>query len=77
VKVGLILEAVADKEGLTVEAEDIKAEYERLGAELRLAPEEVRRLIEAGGEDSREELKARIQADKALEFVYRHAVIQG
>lgn len=77
VKVGLILEAVADKEGLTVEADDIKAEYERLGAELRLAPEEVRRLIEAGGEDSREELKARIQADKALEFVYRHAVIQG
>jgi len=77
VKVGLILEAVADKEGLTVEAEDIKAEYERLGTELRLAPEEVRRLIEAGGEDSREELKARIQADKALEFVYRHAVIQG
>lgn len=77
VKVGLILEAVAEKEGLTVEEEDIKAEYERLGTDLRMAPEEVRRLIEAGGEDSKEELKARIQADKSLDFVYRHAVIQG
>ncbi len=77
VKVGLILEAVAEKEGLTVREEDVKAEYERLGTDLRLAPEEVRRLIEAGGEDSKEELKARIQADKALDFVYRHAVIQG
>lgn len=77
VKVGLILEAIAEKEGLTVEPEDIAAEVSRLAAALKLAPDEVRRMVEAGGEDSREELRARILADKALDFVYRHAVIQG
>lgn len=77
VKVGLILEAIAEKEGLTVTAEDVKAEYERLAADLRMAPEELQRLIEAGGEDAIDELKGRILADKSLDFVYRHAVIQG
>jgi len=33
--------------------------------------------VEAGGEDSMDDLKGRILADKALDFVYRHAVIQG
>lgn len=77
VKVGLILEAIAEKEGLTVDQEDVQAELQRLSAELRLAPEELGRLIQAGGQDSLDELRARILADKALDFVYRHAVIQG
>ncbi len=77
VKIGLILEAIAEKEGLTVEEEDINAEIARLAGELKLAADELRRLILAGGQESIDELKARILADKALDFVYRHSVIQG
>jgi trigger factor len=77
VKVGLILEAVAEKEGLTVGEEDIASETERIARDLKIQPEEVRRMIEAGGEESRDELRGRILYDKALDFVYRHAVIQG
>lgn len=76
VKIGLILEAIAEREGLMVEEEDVANEIQRLATSLRLAPEEVRRVVEAGGEDSMDEFKGRILADKALDFVYRHAVIQ-
>ncbi len=77
VKLGLILEVIAEREGLGVGEEDITAEIERLATDLKLSAEEVRKLVLAGGEESREELKARILADKAVDFVYRHAVIQG
>lgn len=77
VKVGLILEAIVEREGLTVDEDDITVELKRVSAELKLSPDEVRRLIEAGGEESMDDLKGRILADKALDFVYRHAVIQG
>ncbi|MEW6544597.1 MAG: trigger factor [Nitrospirota bacterium] len=77
VKVGLILEAIAEKEGLTVNQEDVAAELQRLAKDLRLSVEELQRLIQAGGEDSLDELRGRILADKTLDFVYRHAVIQG
>ncbi len=76
VKIGLILEAIAEKEGLHVDEEDVAAEIAKLAAALRMAPEEVRRLVDAN-EDSRDELRGRILADKALDFAYRHAVIQG
>lgn len=77
VKVGLVLEAVAEKEGLAVAEQDVTAEIERMAARLKLAPQDVRRMVEAGGEESMDELRGRILADKALDFVYRHAVIQG
>lgn len=76
VKVGLILEAIAEKERLTVEEEDVSAEIERMATGLKLSADEVRRMVEAGGEESWDELRSRILADKALDFVYRHAVIQ-
>jgi trigger factor len=76
VKVGLILEAIADKERLTVEEEDVSAEIQRMASELKLSAEEVRRMVEAGGEESGDGLRGRVLADKALDFVYRHAVIQ-
>jgi trigger factor len=77
VKVGLILEAVAQKEGLSVTQEDLNNEVSRLATELRLPVADLVKMIQAGGQDSIEELRARILADKALDFVYRHAVIQG
>ena len=77
VKVGLILEAVAEKEGLSVSQEDLNNEVSRLATELRVPVGELVKMIQAGGQDSIEELRARILADKALDFVYRNAVIQG
>lgn len=77
VKVGLILEAIAGKEGLAVEQADVQAEIQRLATELKLSVEDLGRLIQAGGQESLDELRGRILADKALDFAYRHAVIQG
>jgi trigger factor len=77
VKVGLILEAVAEKEGLSVTQNDVNEEIARLATELRMQTAELVKMIQAGGRDSIDELRARILADKALDFVYRHAVIQG
>ncbi len=77
VKVGLILEAVAEKENLTVSQEDLNNEIHRLASELRIAHAELIKMIQAGGQDSIEELRARILAEKSLDFVYRNAVIQG
>jgi trigger factor len=77
VKVGLILEALAAKENITVTNEDLNNEIERLASEVKLSVEEVSRMIQAGGKDTLEDLQARILADKALDFVYRHAMIQG
>jgi trigger factor len=77
VKIGLILEAIAEKEGLSVTQDDINGEITRLATELRMPTAELVKMIQAGGRDSIDELRARILADKALDFVYRHAVIQG
>jgi trigger factor len=76
VKVGLILEAVAEKEQLTVTQEDFDNEVRRLSSELKIGQAELVKMIQAGGQDSIEELRARILADKSLDFVYRNAVIQ-
>lgn len=77
VKVGLILEAVAAKEALTVTNEDLSNEITRLASEVKLSVEEVTRMIRAGGQETLDDLRSRILADKALDFVYRHAMIQG
>jgi trigger factor len=77
VKAGLILEAIAEKEGLSVSQDDLNKEVTRLASELRVPMADLVKMIQAGGQDSIEELRARILADKALDVVYRHAVIQG
>jgi trigger factor len=76
VKVGMILEAIAEKEGLTVEQEDLDTEVQRMSSELRISTEEIARIVKAGGEEAMDELRGRILADKSLDFVYRHAMIQ-
>jgi trigger factor len=77
VKVGLILEAVADKEHLSVTQDDLNNEIHRLATELRMPHGDLVKMIQAGGQDSIDELRARILAEKSLDFVYRNAVIQG
>jgi trigger factor len=75
--VGLILEAVAEKEGLSVSQEDLNHEVAKLASELRMPVADLVKMIQAGGQESIEKLRTKILADKALDFVYRHAVIQG
>ena len=77
VKVGLILEAIAEKEGIVIEEKDIQEEITKLARGLKLPVEDIRRMVEAGGEDSREEFRDRLRAEKALQMVYQFAVIQG
>lgn len=77
VKVGLILEAVAEKENLVVTQEDLNNEIHRLATELKIAHADLIKMIQAGGQDSIDELRARILAEKSLDFVYKNAVIQG
>ena len=76
VKVGMVLEAIAEKEGLAVEQEDLDAEVQRMSSELRISIEEIARIVKAGGEEAMDELRGRIMADKSLDFVYRHSMIQ-
>ncbi len=77
VKAGLILEAIAEKENLSVSQDDLNHEVTRLAKELRVPIADLVKMIQAGGQDSVEELRARILVDKALDLVYRQAVIQG
>jgi trigger factor len=77
VKLGLVLEAIGEKEGLTVTQDDFNAEIMRLASELKMPAADLVKMIKAGGQESIDELRTRILADKALDFVYRNAVIQG
>ncbi|SLM47504.1 Trigger factor [Nitrospira japonica] len=77
VKVGLILEAIAEKEKIAVSQEDVNGELVRLAHELKIPQSDLVKMIQAGGQDSLAELRARILAEKSLDFVYRNAVIQG
>jgi trigger factor len=77
VKVGLILEAIAEREQLTVTQDDVNQEIQRLSRELKIDQGELVKMIQSGGQDSIDELRARILAEKSLDFVYRNSVIQG
>lgn len=77
VKLGLVLETIAEREGLTVTQDDLNTEIVRLSSDLKMSPDELVKMIKAGGQESINELRNRTLADKALDFVYRNAVIQG
>ena len=77
VKLGLVLDTIAEKEGLKVTQDDLNAEIVRLASDLKMSPDELVKMIKAGGQESIDELRNRTLADKTLDFVYRNAVIQG
>lgn len=77
VKLALVLEAIADKEGVTVGEEDIQAEITKLASGLQMPVEEIQKMVESGGDSSRQEFADRIRAEKALQLVYQMSVIQG
>jgi len=77
VKLGLILEAIADKEGISVSEQEIQDEITKLAHSLQIPLENIQEMIRSGGETSRQEFEDRIRAEKALQLVYQFAVIQG
>ena len=77
VKLALILEEIAEKEGLSVSQDEIEEEFNKLARALKISIEEIKRMVEAGGEKSHDEFRERILTDKALQLVYQFAVIQG
>ena len=77
VKLGLVLEAIADKEGVSVSEQEIQDEFTKLARSLQVPLEDIQKMVESGGQSSRQELEDRIRAEKTLQLVYQFAVIQG
>ncbi len=77
VKLALILEAIADKEGVSVSDQDIQEEITKLAHSLRIPVENIQDMITSGGDSSRQEFEDRIRSERALQQVYQFAVIQG
>ena len=77
VKLALILETIADKEGIAVSEEELLEEIKKLAQSLQVPVENIQEMIQSGGDASRQEFHDRILAEKALLLVYQFAVIQG
>ena len=76
VRLGLVLEAIAQKEGIAVAETDIEQECHLMARAMKVEPAEIKKLLLSGGQDAVEDLRSRILADKALQFVYQKAIIQ-
>lgn len=77
VKLSLILDAIGQKEGIEVNEDEVKGEIQKLANSLKLPVAEIQRMVEAGGQASQDEFRERMKAEKALQYVYQNAVIQG
>ena len=76
VKLGLVLETIAQKEGIAVTEADLEYECRQMARALQVDVAEVVKMLQAGGADAVEDLKSRILVEKALQFVYEKAIIQ-
>ena len=76
VRLGLVLETIAQKEGIAVAETDIEQECRLMARAMKVEPAEIKKLLLSGGQDAVEDLRSRILADKALQFVYQKAIIQ-
>ena len=76
VKLGLVLETIAEKEGIAVAEADMLEECRQMARAMQVDVAEVVKMLKSNGEDAIEDLRARILAEKALQFVYEKAIIQ-
>jgi len=75
VRRALLLEAIAEREGLMVSEEELGAEVERIARGSGRAPQAVRSLLERGGE--LEGLRDALREAKTLAFLVEHARVQS
>lgn len=73
VKGRLILQTIADQEGLTVSREELDSAMARTAEELKLTPEDVRRLI-LSQEGTLDYFAERVREEKALDWVVSNSV---
>jgi trigger factor len=71
VKGYLLLEAIAEKENLTVSEDDLDKHFEKMAAELKQPAEKVKAAFRR--QDSLDSLKARLRQDKALALLLGNA----
>ena len=71
VKGYLLLEAIADKEGIEATEEDLEKHYAKLAGELNQPVEKLRQAFRK--QDSVESLKGRLRQDKALALLLEKA----
>jgi len=76
VRLALVLEAIAQKEGITVTEADVEQECRMMARAMKVEPAEIQKLLLSGGREALEDLRSRILADKALQFAYQKAIIQ-
>jgi trigger factor len=76
VKLGLVLETIAEKEGIAVAEADMIEECRQMARAMQVDIAQVVKMLKSNGEDAIEDLRARILAEKALQFVYEKAIIQ-
>ena len=76
VRLGLVLEAIAKKEGIAVAESDVEHECHLMARAMKVETAEIQKLLLSGGQEAVEDLRSRILADKALQFVYQKAIIQ-
>ena len=74
VKGYLLLEAIAEKEGIEATEEDLEKHYVKLSGELNQPVEKIRQAFRR--QDSVDSLKARLRQDKALAFLLEKANLQ-
>jgi trigger factor len=76
VRLALVLEEIAQKEGITVTEDDLDQECRLMARAMKVEPAEIKKLLLSGGREAVADLRSRILADKALQFVYQKAIIQ-
>ncbi len=73
IKTEIVIEAIAEQEGIDVSDEELEQEVARIAREQEIKPEELRRELQK--HDRMEALRARLRRAKTVEFILEHAQI--
>jgi len=76
VKATLLLEAIAADAGLSVTEEEVVGEIRTLAAQMKLAPEQLRRLL-MRQDETLEQVRRKVLEEKTLTLLLTHATVAG
>lgn len=68
----LVLEAIADAEGIEVTDEDLQKELERMAAMYQMEPDQLSTYMQ---EEEKENIRENLAVQKAVDFILEHAEI--